>query len=77
MRRRTALTFIALTALTLRAIPADAGCGCNKPPPPAASVRPAFASPGDSVSLFSSRFERGRTYRVIFGDGLSAVELQG
>jgi hypothetical protein len=75
MRRRAALTLIALTALSLRAIPADAGCGCNKPPPPAASVRPAFASPGDSVSLFSSRFERGRTYRVIFGDASSGASV--
>jgi hypothetical protein len=49
------LTVIALAGLAvLRSpAPAEAGCGCNKPPPPAALVRPAFASPGDTVTFFS------------------------
>jgi hypothetical protein len=43
----------ALTAIAgLRSMPAEAGCGCAKPPPPAALVRPNFASPGDAITLF-------------------------
>lgn len=68
MRNRV-LTMI-VTALvatsTLRSVPADAGCGCNKPPPPSAAVRPAFASPGDTVTLFPPDNRPGR-YEVEFG----------
>jgi hypothetical protein len=35
-----------------RSVPAEAGCGCAKPPPPAQLVRPNFASPGDFVTFF-------------------------
>lgn len=68
--RKRALTMIftalAATAM-LRSVPADAGCGCNKPPPPSAAVRPAFASPGDTVTLFPPDNKPGR-YDVEFAD---------
>src|SRR5690349_20152739 len=44
----------------------EAGCGCNKPPPPSASIRPAFASPGNTVTLFSAQFVPGTKYTVQF-----------
>jgi hypothetical protein len=47
-------------------VPAYAGCGCEKPPPPLADVRPAFASPGNEIRLFSSKLKVGREYTVLF-----------
>lgn len=46
----------------------DAGCGCDKPPPPPAVVRPAFASPGGAITLFSSELRSGEDYLVRFGN---------
>jgi len=56
----------ALLFLCLQPAQADAGCGCQKPPPPLAAIRPAFASPGDEVTLFGPGIEQGLTYKVTF-----------
>ncbi len=56
----------AVVMLLVRSSAVDAGCGCNKPPPPAASVRPAFAPPGATVTLFSPQLQAGKQYKVIF-----------
>jgi len=57
---RRLLGFVsALLALHLAASPADAGCGCDKPPPPPAEVRPGFASPGQTVTLFGDGLKGG------------------
>jgi hypothetical protein len=61
------LTAIAVIA-TLRGVPADAGCGCDKPPPLLTAVRPAFASPGDAVTLFPPDDRPGK-YDVRFTNG--------
>jgi len=74
MRTRVAFT-LAAAALLMRAIPADAGCGCNKPPPPAAVIRPAFASPGDSVTLFDATIRAGKAYTVRFGNSTNGVAV--
>src|SRR4051812_42541459 len=68
MRKRSliAILLVAVTFAALRAVPADAGCGCKKPPPPVALVRPAFASPGDTVTLFPPENRPGK-YTVQFG----------
>jgi hypothetical protein len=72
------LTVAFLAACTLLAASrADAGCGCDKPPPPPAAIRPAFASPGDTVTLFSSSFEVGRTYSVNFRDDGDTLRVDG
>ncbi|MCP4249998.1 MAG: hypothetical protein GY778_23400, partial [bacterium] len=47
---------------------ANAGCGCDKPPPPVASIRPAFASPGNTVTLFAPGIQDRVTYSVYFVD---------
>lgn len=53
MRNRCLMMWSLLTVLAAMPVnPADAGCGCAKPPPPASLVRPAFASPGDTVTFF-------------------------
>jgi hypothetical protein len=50
----------------LMATEVRAGCGCTKPPPPPASVRPAFAWPGAAVTLFDSALVPGHVYEVSF-----------
>ena len=69
---RSQLTMIMLSVLAatvaLRSAPADAGCGCNKPPPLLSAVRPAFASPGDTVTFFPPDNRSGK-YEVKFGEG--------
>jgi len=63
-------------ASSLGAVPrAEAGCGCTKPPPPIASVRPAVVYPGAEVALFDDSLVEGEIYRVRFtssADGESA-----
>jgi hypothetical protein len=69
-----ALTIAAtMTVVMLASVPARAGCGCQKPPPPLAQIRPAFASPGDELSIFTPDVETGRSYMVMFigSDGMT------
>ena len=68
MRIRCLLVLSALTAIFgLRSMPAEAGCGCAKPPPPLQLVRPSFASPGDLVTFFPPENRSGE-YEVRAGD---------
>jgi hypothetical protein len=46
------ITSVMTAIAALSAAPADAGCGCAKAPPTTSLVRPAFASPGDTITLF-------------------------
>ena len=72
--RLLTMTLSAIAALTmLHAVPADAGCGCNKPPPALSTIRPAFASPGDVVTIISPKLKVGTTYPVRFGGLLRGV----
>ena len=52
---------------------ADAGCGCDKPPPPRAVVRPFVGYEDIRITLFDDRLEDGRRYDVRFtaADGTS------
>lgn len=76
--RSVLLATTAAVALLLTCTAAvEAGCGCNKPPPPAASVRPAFAPPGYDVTFFSPQFQVGKRYNVAFAQRGTSVEVQG
>jgi len=62
-----------LTSLTLAAIlaahaatPAWAGCGCDKPAPPRAAIRPFVATASETVTLFNPALEEGAAYDVAF-----------
>ncbi|GIW41500.1 MAG: hypothetical protein KatS3mg076_2077 [Candidatus Binatia bacterium] len=59
---------------------ARAGCGCEKPPPLPASVRPHFAYPGATVIVFGSSLVPGDQYEVRFQSGTknasAAVEAE-
>lgn len=64
---------VAIAAFTLLAwtAPAQAGCGCDHPPPAFTSVMPPFGSPGKTVHLWQQEgfaFEPGASYAVSFGD---------
>ena len=76
IRSRLAVVLSILVAtVALSSAPADAGCGCNKPPPTAAAVRPAFASPGDTVTVFPSENRSGK-YEITFDNGASSVTIK-
>jgi len=53
------------------AAPAQAGCGCAKPPPLLAQVRPNVAYAGTPVTLFSPNFRDNQAYTVTFTSGVS------
>ncbi len=71
----TAALTAAVVLLLAEPRPVDAGCGCNKPPPPAASVRPAATSPGYNVTLFNSLLRDGRSYKVQFAGKTTSVNI--
>lgn len=44
----------------------EAGCGCNKPPPPVASIRPFVAHADQEVTLFGANIKENKKYDVQF-----------
>src|SRR5262249_7556095 len=68
MQRRGSLTLIALAGCLAAALPSIgwAGCGCDKPAPPRASIRPFVAGPTQPVPLFNTALTEGATYDVAF-----------
>jgi hypothetical protein len=48
------------------ASPAEAACGCDKPPPPRAAVRPFVGYPDQTIALFDQRLAPGQQYTVLF-----------
>jgi hypothetical protein len=53
---------------------ASAGCGCEKPPPLPAEIRPHATYAGAYVTLFSSAFQVGQVYAVDFSSGTSTAK---
>jgi len=72
MRLAAAVFASALVGL-VAAAPAHAGCGCDKPPPPKAAVRPFVGWTNQMITLFDSRLVPGQFYSVEFlaADGTS------
>ena len=52
---------------------AQAGCGCEKPPPPQALVRPFVGHAGERIVLFSDQLHEGDHYQVEFASLTSGV----
>jgi hypothetical protein len=67
VRIRPGIVRVVALTLCLQPVRTDAGCGCEKAPPPEATVRPAFASPGSEVGLFGAWAVAGESYTVTFG----------
>lgn len=64
--RTTILAFMAAIAAAASPRAADAGCGCAKPPPPRAAVRPYVGYTDQRITLFDDRLVAGATYYVQF-----------
>jgi hypothetical protein len=75
LRHLFALTVLLVASLAASRV--EAGCGCRKAPPPAAAVRPAFASPGDEVTLFGGGLVAGKSYKVRFERGSRDETVSG
>jgi len=54
---------------------AQAGCGCDKPPPAPASVIPNAAFPGMQVTFFEKRLQVGQTWSLKFQHGSKTVGI--
>ena len=69
MQTRTSFASAALLVITLAAMlpaRADAGCGCSKPPPPRAAVRPFVGWADQTITLFDDQLTPGAAYWVQF-----------
>ena len=79
MRSRISMHALALaviaTALTLPGAPAQAGCGCDHPPPSWSVVMPPFGSPGREITIHADgfSFEPGVVYEVEVGGPMAYV----
>jgi len=74
MRMRTWFGGTLLALIALGAAPRAYGfCGCDKPPPPLAHVRPFVGNPDQTITLFDDRLVPGSRYTVQFTsrDGVS------
>lgn len=60
---------IALALVFGRAGSADAGCGCNKPPPKPAALIPNVAAVGMPITLHDRRFRNNAKWTVTFTSG--------
>jgi len=58
--------FLALAATTMLLPDAQAACGCDKPPPPRATVRPFVGHPDQQITLFDDRLVQNARYTVLF-----------
>jgi hypothetical protein len=64
---RIALALLATSFVaSVTTAPAWAGCGCDKPAPPRAAIRPFVAGAGQTVTLFNQALEDGVKYDVAF-----------
>ena len=73
LRQSRFITLVMIAAMTFfsRLPAADAGCGCDKPPPLPATVRPSAAYPGAPISVIDPALQVGKTYTVTFASGIS------
>jgi hypothetical protein len=65
-RLSSVAVFLIGLALLTAPLSAQAGCGCSKPPPAPASVRPNATYSGTPVTLFHSSLQVGQSYNVTF-----------
>jgi hypothetical protein len=64
--RNPILPLLAILTIILASSPVHAGCGCAKPPPVPAPVRPNVGYPGAPVTFFSRTLQAGATYTATF-----------
>jgi hypothetical protein len=66
-----AATALVSVALLGNPVLVQAGCGCTKPPPALASVRPNVTYAGQDVTVFHAALQAGQLYTVTFNSGIS------
>lgn len=66
-------SFLSCLFLLGQPIQAQAGCGCDKPPPAPAAVIPRFAFPGMPVTLFHDSLQEGQSWDVTFQSGATTA----
>jgi len=64
--RTILLTILGLALAALQPTGAEAGCGCDKPPPPRAVIRPFVAHVDQMLTVFDDRVVPGAHYDVLF-----------
>ena len=64
--RGSILAAVVALAVAACARVATAGCGCDKPPPARATIRPFVAHENQSVQLFDPALVAGQKYEVLF-----------
>jgi hypothetical protein len=62
-----------LGAALLSATRTQAGCGCDKPPPARAAIRPFVGHAGERITLFGDALVEGERYRVEFASTATGV----
>lgn len=81
MKREVSIALLAFIALTAASSPVQAGCGCDKPPPVPATVRPHATYAGTPITIFHPGVIAGQTYVVVFrsadGGQTSVVTAEG
>ena len=63
-------TFLLSVAVMSPTPSAQAGCGCTKPPPELATVRPNATYAGTDITVFHPDFKSGKKYAVTFTSGV-------
>lgn len=66
---------VVLGALAAVAGPVQAGCGCNKPPPDLAAIRPNATYAGTEVTFFAPELVVGAPYVVRFSSGTTSASV--
>jgi len=70
-RKIVLASFLAGLFLLGPANPAQAGCGCDKPPPAPAEARPQVTYAGTEVTLLHTDLQSGQAYTVVFTSGIT------
>ena len=68
-RKQIVLVSLMTSCLFAAPQPAQAGCGCTKPPPELASVRPNATYAGTELTLFHASLQDGQDYSVTLTSG--------
>jgi hypothetical protein len=73
--REATILAVALCGALLTSPPAEAGCGCDKPPPAPAEIRPRTTYPGALATLFAPGLQAGKSYEIEFAAGTTDQTL--
>lgn len=73
--RRTILAQALVLAMLAMPRPVDAGCGCEKPPPPRGPIRPSFGWRDSQITLYGAYGTPARSYEVWFYPSAGGADM--